>query len=677
MGARKKRRDDRNEFQIIEIDNNENIILINHKFGSVLSVVIRNNGEKQVCCIPSSMPNQNEEMTSNEDSMYSSNESNEEGISKEDMIINAHDSEADDDDPFALFAYSKEDNSFETGSESSLSKDSQKWRIIRAHDGHACLMNVSTGDLLGISNQGRLIVFPVESPKDAPLLWVIEAVTGELCFLSNVSLDSRLRCDMGGRLSMSSNCKGWEVFRLLEAGDGFVKIASWMHSHWALRCNDKGEIQTGGVGHIDTCLDDEWCSLWAIERCISGNGVVIRSKTFGCFLCVNTTSKVWTTSTYHPFDEKDSINSNKNVDDAILYQDDPLMPHTQSELVRRALVRKREKEKKARRWFRRDHQNTPDIDEVNGVAPTLPTFDMFDANPCAIGKDKTMVWRLESAHMQNYFLSTSAEGHNSSIGPFPEVTPILRRTDKFSLVRKAIRSNDGGNEITIAQLFHSKKKEYVACSEDGKIYLVKNSNDETTEWIMTNSSFGGNSFQSKLYKFYLSYKYVDTVNGNENRGSKSPTSGSTFGFFHHNRNDQVAPTNGGLVGSLEFGKKECWDLAPCVPRGINSGRVRTFAIGTSLVLGSSLALPYALVSAGTMLHVGAGNAGVLYHVAIAGLSSVDAVSSVGALGATAYFVFQSQGGNLTDKSNHKSGRSEKDLARFKRPFADWRNWNLS
>ena len=53
----------------------------------------------------------------------------------------------------------------------------------------------------------------------------------------------------------------------------------------------------------------------------------------------------------------------------------------------------------------------------------------------------------------------------------------------------------------------------------------------------------------------------------------------------------------------------------------------------------NLALPFALFGVGAVLHVGGHRASVAGHVVVAGLSSADTVTSVGAVGATAYFVF--------------------------------------
>jgi hypothetical protein len=43
---------DKDEFQLIETDNNTYVMLVNHKFGSVLSVIDDSTGTKRVRCVP-------------------------------------------------------------------------------------------------------------------------------------------------------------------------------------------------------------------------------------------------------------------------------------------------------------------------------------------------------------------------------------------------------------------------------------------------------------------------------------------------------------------------------------------------------------------------------------------------------------------------------------------------
>ena len=135
----------------------------------------------------------------------------------------------------------------------------------------------------------------------------------------------------------------------------------------------------------------------------------------------------------------------------------------------------------------------------------------------------------------------------------------------------------------------------------------------------------------------------------------------------------IADGKSELVTSESVGEREKWVLNPVMPRAINSGKIKTFAIGTSLVVGSSLCMPFAMAGAGALLGAAGAHIGVVGHVVMAGLSSFDALSSVGTVGATAYLVFRSQDNAMTD--DHRTDEEkEAERAWSKRPFSNWRNW---
>ena len=85
-------------------------------------------------------------------------------------------------------------------------------------------------------------------------------------------------------------------------------------------------------------------------------------------------------------------------------------------------------------------------------------------------------------------------------------------------------------------------------------------------------------------------------------------------------------------------------------------------------------MPVALAGAGAFFHL-SGHSAAAYHVVVAGLSSVDAFSSVGAVGATAYFVFRPK--SISKQTKTEIDTTEEIRARFKRPFCDWKNWDYS
>lgn len=771
LGARRRRAMDKDEFQLIETG--DHVMLVNHQFGSVLSVI--EGKQRLVRCVvldqqgTSDSQANNIELCSKESTSYDGTEEDHEDdnfsaidfptasqtelengsddqIDADEGNIDDNENEGDDDD---------DDDETDHG-DSTISVESQKWELIKHVGGYIRMKNIETGDCLGIDDRGKPALFAKDdddSNVNSQSLWRIEPATGELCFLSNVTYDTRIRCDMRGGLSTSSNWKGWEVFRFVEAGSGFVRIVSWVHSQWMLRCNATGELQTGtqSVRHSE----EEWDFLWAVERATNGNGVVIRSSRYGRFLCIQKADSrnTLTLGTYHLLDERPDDMYNEQLfnigisdmeKDEQVYPKNNITPPTdtihqssQADLLQQALEKKHHTKGNRRGWFRRrvnddkSGKGAParaEVDDLHKKTSLLPSQDVSE----------TIVWRLEAAHLQHYFLSSinstraaSAESDEQyarttkSVGPFPKVTSNLRSTDKFHLIRKAIigveqaetSSTSSGTTIMV-QLYHLREKQYVACSCDGKITLTKNKDDESTEWILVHSdALGGSSFQSRHFGYFLSYgsgvgkaetiissssMNVNIDNNDENKGSPRRKRLANLLSFQNNKKDEddnhddtdVSKNNSSstevLNVSQELGPNASWDLEPCVPRAVNSKQVRSFAIGTSLVIGSSFALPFALVGAGAMLHIG-GNAGMAYHLLVAGISSADAVSSVGAVGATAYVVFRggAQDLSLTDQldgsridtvragaSDEQQEQEEQEARRkrLQRPFCDWRNW---
>ncbi len=118
-----------------------------------------------------------------------------------------------------------------------------------------------------------------QQDKNDCQVWHIELLSGELCFLSSPAQNKRLSCHpWSGKLSMSSNWKGWEVWRLIEAGNGHVRISNWTHQDKFLCSDGNGTVWTTD-NHIGS-----W-ETWDVERTPDGsNGVVLRSVSHGRFL---------------------------------------------------------------------------------------------------------------------------------------------------------------------------------------------------------------------------------------------------------------------------------------------------------------------------------------------------------------------------------------------------------
>lgn len=129
---------------------------------------------------------------------------------------------------------------------------------------------------------------------------------------------------------------------------------------------------------------------------------------------------------------------------------------------------------------------------------------------------------------------------------------------------------------------------------------------------------------------------------------------------------------GRLIGSKSKEQRSVWNLDPSMPRAISSEKIKTFALGTSIAVGTTIAMPFALAGVGFALGAVGAEVGVVANVIFAGLTGAEALASVGAIGATAYIVFRPAENSLTDK--HENEKEKMETAWSKRPFSNWRNW---
>uniref|UniRef100_A0A7S0CBA0 Ricin B lectin domain-containing protein n=1 Tax=Proboscia inermis TaxID=420281 RepID=A0A7S0CBA0_9STRA len=284
-----------------------------------------------------------------------------------------------------------------------------------------------------------------------------------------------------------------------------------------------------------------------------------------------------------------------------------------------------------------------------------------------------------------------------SIGPFPAVTSNFRKTDVFQLQRKP----DGAT----TRFYNAEKDQYVACNADGTIRYVNTDDeeDESTQWIMDKQSYqkGENVFQSKLTHLYLSYAEGTPVKKQEDKKGEMLTSDrcnkkdpllETKELISNlfttattttkaavttisSKAGVVAPeaVSYELVGSKTINKRSIWRLDPCMPRAVSSQKIKTFAIGTSIAVGTTVAMPFALAGVGALLGAVGAEVGIVANVIFAGLTGVEALASVGAIGATAYIVFRPEENSLTDDHDEDDDKKE-EKAWSKRPFSNWRNW---
>eukprot|EP00923_Selenidium_pygospionis_P051344 GHVN01089142.1.p1 GENE.GHVN01089142.1~~GHVN01089142.1.p1 ORF type:complete len:146 (+),score=24.88 GHVN01089142.1:170-607(+) len=117
-----------------------------------------------------------------------------------------------------------------------------EWRFITSrHDGYHLITSANADLCLSCFNDKLRLVQPVQ---DDDVLWRLEFQTGELCFLSAVKASVQLRCSSYGCISPTNKRRGWEGWRLIEAGGGDVLINSWVHKLFFLCSTEGGFVST-------------------------------------------------------------------------------------------------------------------------------------------------------------------------------------------------------------------------------------------------------------------------------------------------------------------------------------------------------------------------------------------------------------------------------------------------
>mmetsp|Transcript_37204 Transcript_37204/g.55661 ORF Transcript_37204/g.55661 Transcript_37204/m.55661 type:complete len:561 (+) Transcript_37204:1855-3537(+) len=559
------------------------------------------------------------------------------------------------------------------------------------------LKSLSNNSLnLGIDANGTLLFAndTTATHAKAPFLWTIECVTGELCFLSNPALNIRVRCDMTGLLSLSDNTKGWEVFRFMEAGHGYVKISSWMHSQWLLCCTADGRVDT--CSHAESFLDyrsdddDEHvqegeheeslasskransfkCSKWAIEKSPTGNGVVIRSKTHGRFLCVKNNGEL---RTYHPDDDENDDNttlSKRKTPQRSVSKEVSWNSFKSSFKNSMGEAQRSMNQKNVSQRFKSSLEGAK-----KSMSSSMSSMATSSQQLPILPQQETQVWQLEAAHSQNYYflsLNTELPGAKAkSIGPFPQVTMNLRKNTRIQIQRE----NYNVSKLCVENVNTTPSTfQYIACDEHGTIGLVNDVTSVNTEWIMEKSKYqeGGTFFRSRPHNRYLSFRKKESnkeeeATETETESSLSNAKGKLKQIINK-ENDREE-----LFGSETIGMQETWKLEVRMPRAVSSDKIKTFAIGTSIAVGTTVAMPFALAGVGAVMGAIGAEVGTFATVVFAGLTGAEAIASVGAIGATAYIVFKPAENSLTD-GHTNDDEAEEERAWSKRPLSNWRNW---
>ncbi|CAJ1954110.1 unnamed protein product [Cylindrotheca closterium] len=643
----RRRRNDKDEF-LLRYDDTGTLAIQHHKFKgllTVLSTTMEDGTIQRAAKCFASEEDEKKVMALEEEKKEAQGEEDGDNENNDD---NAKTEEFKDEE--------EEEEEEEQGQEPpEFQPDDQQWCFVKGAadsiNANAIIMkSISTGLNLGIDDDGQ-IKFGDDDAPPRKLYWSIECVTGELCFLSNPRLKSQARCDMSGLVNMDNNMKGWEVFRFMEAGHGFVKISSWMHSQWLLCSTKDGVVGTcshaesfkdyrpEADGKSDSPSQPYRCSKWAIEKNPDGEGVIIRSKTHGRLLCVRDNYEL---RTWHPDDhmkkEAAAAAEANDEDDAKIAPGDGKKGNWQSFSSMRDSM-KASFDDARKKMAKRDE-------------PIVP-------------ESETTAWTLEAAHSQNYyFLSLDMQDPHAqakSVGPGLEVTPNLRKNTKIEIIRE----NDNITKLCIVKTdTKPAKNQFLACGNDGTISLLDVRNVEEAEWIMEKSA---DQEGCTLFKSVATGRYLSMRARVEEVGKRESASGRLSNVF--GKEKEVVEI---LHGSETLEATAAWKLDPCMPRAVSSDKIKTFALGTSIAVGTTVAMPFALAGvAGFMGAIGA-EVGTFTTLVFAGLTGAEAIASVGAIGATAYLVFKPEENSLTD--DHNKEEEEEEKAWSQRPFSNWRNW---
>ena len=450
-----------------------------------------------------------------------------------------------------------------TAPASAKDRFSSSFSTLRTSMMSASAKSMSTSSLLPSSSNATQI--RLQDQNDKAESWNVELVTGELCFMSAPSIQKQLRCDMMGRLTLTSTAKGWEVFRFIECGGGKLRICSWMHSQHFLCCNpEDGSVMTCSASHIVDEGPEIGMDEWYVEKApgqYASEGVVIRSassKRLGDFLC-----------------------------------------HTEE-----------------------------------GVFISVH----FD--------EKASLWHLNAGHLQKYSLASLYE-MPKTLGPFPYVTDNKKQLDEV-----VVEQLDAEG---LVRLYHIKEEKFIGTEGSGDVSLATDAgNSELWKMDMSRTD-GGYVFHSVQHDGrMLSYHFEgqDSISGAEESQSA---------------NSKINPK---LCTVTEIGdnQREVWRVDPVLPRAVSSGKIKTFAIGTSIAVGTTVAMPFAMAGLAAVV----GTESILMGIVTVGLTSAEAIASVGAIGATAAICFRESGDTLGMESEHDVDEEEKEKPYMRRPLCAWR-----
>ncbi|OEU09896.1 hypothetical protein FRACYDRAFT_248147 [Fragilariopsis cylindrus CCMP1102] len=542
--ARKKRAFEKDEWRLkYDTSSNSGVVMIqNHKFNSTLSVVQRGIKNVAMCIKGKEKEKQN---TTTKDEGF---ESNDYGNNRNDE--NEINDEFNDEEEEGTIMKEDNNSTIPTAApldvEVEVEEEDQQWCFIKSTAGKAMIKSLKTGENLSITTDGQIVFISdndcttTTTNQTYSSMWDIECVTGELCFISNMAntitanTDNgrRIRCDIAGMISLSSNWKGWEIFRFMECsgsggdgggGDGdsgYVKISSWMHSQWILCSDVYGNVTTcthsesllstlsvvvqdndnddndDNENNLDEKKKNYRCSKWAIEK--KNNGLIIRSKTYGRLLFITKDGMLRTTTNSNNnnnTNHDDCDNSNNNNGNKISNSVD-----VDEEEVNEIVNNSNNNNNNKPTTIRRMSSSTRSINNSSSNVNNWWNSSMKNMQNKFNNNNTTTTSTTASTTTTVTTKSVVQERHEEEQEQ-EETTTILwdlqaAHSQCYYFLSSSVASSPPSSlkvattatATATATTKSIEKQQYISCSSDGCITATSNSENDGTDWYMEKGS---------------------------------------------------------------------------------------------------------------------------------------------------------------------------------------------
>lgn len=518
-------------------------------------------------------------------------------------------------------------------------------------------------------------------------MWRMEFVTGELLFVSNVSYNRRLRCDVFGNINLDKNWKGWEVWRFIEAGNNHLYISSWTHQTRFLACHANGTIQTVERGGKDKLEDDNPVAQnqkdenfeeaflatnvdaaapptigvrWKIVK-RTPNGVLIQSAEHGYYLCARAGMSLCAVKSPYMADfvEEEEL---KFIDNQTTEPPKPAQTDQEKEDLRQ----------QAEDY---DGQKLPEL--VTGIE-----------------------WSLHAGHSHVFYITTTTtaeasepEGDAEGAAAGDKATAAGEQQEKDGEVDEAavLLNKDGESDEGKRSVFISSRPEGEACISENRNRweewrLVKAGKD----YVSAGKNGGLYYIHSEKHERFLG---VDSADPTLVRTSETTKESELWDV---ERDDVEGgyiissyPTGRNLIVDVDTGKLttspdnlQSWSLDPRMSRALTGNQLAVMSGAGVAAAALCMAAPLAVVMGAPAMEAAAGGSAAAAAAMAGEVTAGTAVAGLlgsAAVGTTAAVVVAHHT-KRQGKKNSSAADDENTLPMFasedKRPLLAWPSWML-